>query len=98
MSIRSIVLTAFPFLHLEDGHVKLTDFGLSRIDTSWGRRDLELSDLINVCSPNRYSRTPGQLLSLTSHLSFGSHEKKASLGSLMMKEKLNSEQKETHDF
>ncbi|XP_055616704.1 serine/threonine-protein kinase greatwall isoform X2 [Toxorhynchites rutilus septentrionalis] len=54
------------------GHVKLTDFGLSRIEL---RRDLEISDLIN-CSPNLHARTPGQLLSLTSHLSFGSHEKK----------------------
>ncbi|XP_058812547.1 serine/threonine-protein kinase greatwall [Topomyia yanbarensis] len=54
------------------GHVKLTDFGLSRIEMS---RDLEISDLIN-CSPNLNTRTPGQLLSLTSHLSFGSHEKR----------------------
>lgn len=55
------------------GHVKLTDFGLSKIDLS---RDLEISDLVN-CSPSIQShRTPGQLLSLTSHLSFGSTEKK----------------------
>ncbi|XP_053657971.1 serine/threonine-protein kinase greatwall [Anopheles marshallii] len=54
------------------GHVKLTDFGLSRIEM---RRDLEISDLIN-CSPNLNARTPGQLLSLTSHLSFGSHDKR----------------------
>ncbi|XP_062702480.1 serine/threonine-protein kinase greatwall isoform X3 [Aedes albopictus] len=54
------------------GHVKLTDFGLSRIEMS---RDLEISDLIN-CSPSLNARTPGQLLSLTSHLSFGSHEKR----------------------
>ncbi|CAD7084196.1 unnamed protein product [Hermetia illucens] len=54
------------------GHVKLTDFGLSKIEL---RRDLELSDLIN-CSPNLNARTPGQLLSLTSHLSFGSNEAK----------------------
>ncbi|XP_052836527.1 serine/threonine-protein kinase greatwall isoform X2 [Drosophila gunungcola] len=53
------------------GHVKLTDFGLSKIDM---RRDLEISDLIN-CSPNLNARTPGQLLSLTSHLSFGSEKK-----------------------
>lgn len=53
------------------GHVKLTDFGLSKIDL---RRDLELSDLMNF-SPNlNNARTPGQLLSLTSHLSFGSGE------------------------
>ncbi|GAB0090613.1 serine/threonine-protein kinase greatwall [Sergentomyia squamirostris] len=55
------------------GHVKLTDFGLSKIEL---QRDLEMSDLIN-CSPNLNARTPGQLLSLTSHLSFGSVEKKA---------------------
>lgn len=54
------------------GHVKLTDFGLSRIEM---RRDLEISDLIN-CSPNLNARTPGQLLSLTSHLSFGSQERR----------------------
>lgn len=36
--------------------------------------DLEISDLIN-CSPNLNARTPGQLLSLTSHLSFGSEKK-----------------------
>ncbi|KAH8359323.1 hypothetical protein KR093_005819 [Drosophila rubida] len=53
------------------GHVKLTDFGLSKIEL---RRDLEISDLIN-CSPNLNARTPGQLLSLTSHLSFGSEKK-----------------------
>lgn len=54
-----------------NGHVKLTDFGLSKIDLS---RDLEISDLVN-CSPNLNARTPGQLLSLTSHLSFGSNDK-----------------------
>lgn len=53
------------------GHVKLTDFGLSRIRM---QRDLEISDLVN-CTPNidHCSRTPGQLLSLTSHLSFVSN-------------------------
>lgn len=56
-----------------DGHVKLTDFGLSKIDV---RRDLEISDLINSSPNNLYARTPGQLLSLTSHLSFGSSEKR----------------------
>ncbi|XP_017041078.1 serine/threonine-protein kinase greatwall isoform X2 [Drosophila ficusphila] len=59
------------------GHVKLTDFGLSKIDM---RRDLEISDLIN-CSPNLNARTPGQLLSLTSHLSFGSEKKLQDFGS-----------------
>ncbi|XP_059611803.1 serine/threonine-protein kinase greatwall [Phlebotomus argentipes] len=57
------------------GHLKLTDFGLSKIELC---RDLEMSDLIN-CSPNLNARTPGQLLSLTTHLSFGSVEKKAEL-------------------
>ncbi|KAM7360555.1 serine/threonine-protein kinase greatwall isoform 2-T2 [Cochliomyia hominivorax] len=56
------------------GHVKLTDFGLSKIEMRRGERDLEISDLIN-CSPNLNARTPGQLLSLTSHLSFGSERK-----------------------
>lgn len=51
------------------GHIKLTDFGLSRIGM---QRDLEISDLVN-CTPNvgqSCARTPGQILSLTSHLSF----------------------------
>lgn len=52
-----------------EGHVKLTDFGLSRISTL--HRDLEISDLVN-CTPSLLARTPGQLMSLTSHLSFGS--------------------------
>lgn len=56
------------------GHVKLTDFGLSKIELS---RDLELSDLMN-CSPSLNTRTPGQLLSLTSHLSFGSIDRRQS--------------------
>jgi len=48
------------------GHLKLTDFGLSRIGT---QRDLEMADFIN-CTPSMGIRTPGQLHSLTSHLSF----------------------------
>lgn len=54
------------------GHIKLTDFGLSKIELSC---DLELADFING-SPNLNARTPGQLLSLTSHLSFGSNDKR----------------------
>lgn len=50
------------------GHVKLTDFGLSRIDVN---RDLEASDLMKG-TPSSLLRTPGQILSLTSHLCFGS--------------------------
>lgn len=55
-----------------EGHVKLTDFGLSRIHI---HRDLEISDFENF-TPNLCTRTPGQLLSLTSHLSFGSGNSK----------------------
>lgn len=51
-----------------EGHVKLTDFGLSKVQIN---RDLEITDFEN-CTPNLCARTPGQLLSLTSHLSFGS--------------------------
>lgn len=56
----------------KDGHVKLSDFGLSEIDV---KRDLVISDLMHLNSPaihNLCTRTPGQLLSLTSHYSFGS--------------------------
>ena len=56
----------------KEGHVKLTDFGLSNIHI---HRDLEISDFEN-CTPNLLMRTPGQLLSLTSHLSFGSGNSK----------------------
>lgn len=52
----------------KEGHVKLTDFGLSKVQVN---RDLEITDFEN-CTPNLCTRTPGQLLSLTSHLSFGS--------------------------
>lgn len=61
-----------------NGHVKLTDFGLSKIEMT---RELEISDLVNG-SPNPAwnARTPGQLLSLTSHLSFGSAERRSIRG------------------
>lgn len=55
-----------------EGHVKLTDFGLSNVQI---HRDLEMSDFENA-TPNYCARTPGQLLSLTSHLSFGSGNSK----------------------
>ncbi|BES90900.1 Protein tyrosine kinase [Nesidiocoris tenuis] len=55
-----------------EGHVRLTDFGLSRVSL---HGDLEVSDIVNI-SPafEGLTRTPGQILSLTSHLSFGSSE------------------------
>lgn len=59
----------------KEGHVKLTDFGLSKISTL--HRDLEISDLVN-CTPSLCTRTPGQLLSLTSHLTFDSGLKSTS--------------------
>ncbi|XP_076164523.1 serine/threonine-protein kinase greatwall [Ptiloglossa arizonensis] len=61
-----------------EGHVKLTDFGLSKISL---HRDLEISDLVN-CTPSLLTRTPGQLLSLTSHLSFGSGHRSTSESNL----------------
>ncbi|XP_046661322.1 serine/threonine-protein kinase greatwall isoform X1 [Homalodisca vitripennis] len=54
----------------QSGHLKLTDFGLSKISL---HRDLEIEDLVNGTPYQGTSRTPGQLLSLTSHLSFGSN-------------------------
>ncbi|XP_048261810.1 serine/threonine-protein kinase greatwall [Bombus affinis] len=62
----------------KEGHVKLTDFGLSKISL---HRDLEISDLVN-CTPSLCTRTPGQLLSLTSHLSFGSGQRSTSESNL----------------
>lgn len=54
-----------------DGHVRLTDFGLSQHTF---HSDFNVNDIVNF-SPNFISsRTPGQLISLTSHISFGSVE------------------------
>ncbi|XP_063703839.1 LOW QUALITY PROTEIN: serine/threonine-protein kinase greatwall [Culicoides brevitarsis] len=62
-----------------NGHVKLTDFGLSKIELT---RELEMSDLLNGSPANAAwnARTPGQLLSLTSHLSFECVERRSIRG------------------
>ncbi|XP_068615288.1 serine/threonine-protein kinase greatwall-like [Brachionichthys hirsutus] len=54
-----------------EGHIKLTDFGLSKVKLD---RELNLMDILNTPSlakPKKdYSRTPGQILSLISSLGF----------------------------
>ncbi|XP_048806862.1 serine/threonine-protein kinase greatwall isoform X2 [Lagopus muta] len=53
------------------GHIKLTDFGLSRVTLN---RDINMIDILTTPSMAKpkhdYSRTPGQLLSLISSLGF----------------------------
>ncbi|XP_059486124.1 serine/threonine-protein kinase greatwall isoform X2 [Neocloeon triangulifer] len=53
----------------DQGHIKLTDFGLSQI--SLDHKELQISDLLKTPA-TEFGRTPGQLQSLTTHLSFGS--------------------------
>ncbi|XP_074549426.1 serine/threonine-protein kinase greatwall isoform X2 [Halichoeres trimaculatus] len=56
-----------------EGHIKLTDFGLSKVKLD---RELSLMDILTTPSlikPKKdYSRTPGQVLSLISSLGFNS--------------------------
>ena len=54
------------------GHVKLTDFGLSKVGID---RELQIADLVSNTphinrAASRFTRTPGQIVSLTTHLSF----------------------------
>uniref|UniRef100_A0A8C5Q1P3 Serine/threonine-protein kinase greatwall n=1 Tax=Leptobrachium leishanense TaxID=445787 RepID=A0A8C5Q1P3_9ANUR len=54
-----------------EGHIKLTDFGLSKVTL---KRELNMMDILttpSMAKPKRdYSRTPGQVLSLISSLGF----------------------------
>uniref|UniRef100_A0A669E2G2 Serine/threonine-protein kinase greatwall n=1 Tax=Oreochromis niloticus TaxID=8128 RepID=A0A669E2G2_ORENI len=59
-----------------EGHIKLTDFGLSKVKLD---RELNLMDILttpSLAKPKKdYSRTPGQILSLISSLGFVSEFK-----------------------
>ncbi|XP_006767859.1 PREDICTED: serine/threonine-protein kinase greatwall isoform X2 [Myotis davidii] len=54
-----------------EGHIKLTDFGLSKVTLN---RDINMMDILitpSMAKPRQdYSRTPGQILSLISSLGF----------------------------
>ncbi|XP_060048323.1 serine/threonine-protein kinase greatwall isoform X2 [Erinaceus europaeus] len=54
-----------------EGHIKLTDFGLSKVTLN---RDINMMDILTTPSMTKprqdYSRTPGQVLSLISSLGF----------------------------
>ncbi|XP_053569879.1 serine/threonine-protein kinase greatwall isoform X2 [Bombina bombina] len=54
-----------------EGHIKLTDFGLSKVTL---KREINMMDILttpSMAKPNRdYFRTPGQVLSLISSLGF----------------------------
>ncbi|XP_069815219.1 serine/threonine-protein kinase greatwall isoform X2 [Dendropsophus ebraccatus] len=56
-----------------EGHIKLTDFGLSKVAL---KREINMIDILttpSMAKPKRdYSRTPGQVLSLISSLGFNS--------------------------
>ncbi|XP_066441590.1 serine/threonine-protein kinase greatwall-like isoform X2 [Eleutherodactylus coqui] len=56
-----------------EGHIKLTDFGLSKVTL---KREINMIDILttpSMAKPNRdYFRTPGQVLSLISSLGFNS--------------------------
>uniref|UniRef100_A0A0K2TZU8 Serine/threonine-protein kinase greatwall n=2 Tax=Lepeophtheirus salmonis TaxID=72036 RepID=A0A0K2TZU8_LEPSM len=74
------------------GHIKLTDFGLSKVRLNGDR--LRIVDIVNTNTPfasrnfsskssysarQRVQRTPGQIMSLTSHLSFAASEDESSV-------------------
>ncbi|KAK8726149.1 hypothetical protein OTU49_010393 [Cherax quadricarinatus] len=60
------------------GHLKLTDFGLSKITL---HKDISSGTPTASRSGLNYIRTPGQILSLTSHLSFKSEDSNSTLNS-----------------
>ncbi|KAK4308070.1 hypothetical protein Pmani_020213 [Petrolisthes manimaculis] len=68
------------------GHLKLTDFGLSKITLP---TDISGTP-IATRSCLRYMRTPGQILSLNSHLSFRSEDSNTTLGSPTVSERSSS--------
>ncbi|XP_068204499.1 serine/threonine-protein kinase greatwall [Palaemon carinicauda] len=71
------------------GHLKLTDFGLSKTTL---HKDLELLPATPTAARSglRYMRTPGQILSLTSHLSFKSEDTCSTLNYSTLSEQVNS--------
>ncbi|XP_061661181.1 serine/threonine-protein kinase greatwall isoform X2 [Syngnathoides biaculeatus] len=53
-----------------EGHIKLTDFGLSKVKLD---RELKLTDILNTPSVSKttnFSRTPGQVMSLITSIGF----------------------------
>ncbi len=67
------------------GHVKLTDFGLSKVGAA--DRELRIRDLVQATpggassATARVHRTPGQILSLTAHLRFDKDSEESRGGS-----------------
>uniref|UniRef100_A0A8C9E7P7 Serine/threonine-protein kinase greatwall n=1 Tax=Phocoena sinus TaxID=42100 RepID=A0A8C9E7P7_PHOSS len=55
-----------------EGHIKLTDFGLSRVTLNRGINMMDILTTPSMAKPRQdyYSRTPGQVLSLISSLGF----------------------------
>ncbi|KAM4705180.1 serine/threonine-protein kinase greatwall [Rhinophrynus dorsalis] len=65
------------------GHIKLTDFGLSKVTL---KRELNMMDILttpSMAKPKRdYSRTPGQVLSLISSLGFNTPARSKTQGTI----------------
>ncbi|XP_019489628.1 PREDICTED: serine/threonine-protein kinase greatwall [Hipposideros armiger] len=67
-----------------EGHIKLTDFGLSKVTLN---RDINMMDILttpSMAKPRQdYSRTPGQVLSLISSLGFHPEKNQDSANTLL---------------